>query len=331
MSKAVVDVSATIEYSRDKWLMDKVPWALWVVVGGLAVVLYEGHGFDGAGLAFAYLALLGLAFVGWALTTLIDRSDYPFYLTLPAWLLVTALVAAVIVILNAYFGGSSRSSVGVIGQGWWGRLVNPPFHVFGWTLIDVGLGWTAYAIYRHIHPGRSIVMASTRGVALHRTWLRDILIPWPEVHGVGALEIENSWKGGAPTRNPDVIAVAVTKSFYEQHIAPKRRNFEPPGTEYMFRPKGELMQVVLTRPELTVAPEDLRQPIEARWQAFSELSVPKAENETKEAHAAGPPPAPPVVYGHWSFDGSWWQTFKFLTPFVGMAIVVIHATGFWPR
>jgi hypothetical protein len=90
----------------------------------------------------------------------------------------------------------------------------------------------------------------------------------------------------------------------------------------MFQPKGAMMQMVLTSGEVSVAPEDYRVPIEARWHAFRDrpTSVPQS----------GRANAPPITYGCWSFDGSWLQSLMFLAPLVGLAAVVLHAEGFWP-
>src|SRR5262249_50091360 len=62
--------------------------------------------------------------------------------------------------------------------------------------------------------------------------------------------------------------VLVTKHFYEQQIAPKRRFFAPPGSEYMFKQEGETMQMVLSSAEVAVDLADYRIPIETRWKAF---------------------------------------------------------------
>ena len=59
MIKSVADVSVTVEYSMDKWLMDRVPWALWFCLAGLAVILHtDSRGVNGAALAGVYLHCL---------------------------------------------------------------------------------------------------------------------------------------------------------------------------------------------------------------------------------------------------------------------------------
>jgi hypothetical protein len=114
--------------------------------------------------------------------------------------------------------------------------------------------------------------------------------------------------------------VLVTKDFYEQHIAPKRRFFAPPASEYMFKPEGEMMQVVLNSAEVAVDLADYRIPIEMRWKAF--FDQPRSAPPPAGLLATG------VVYGRWSFDGSWRQVIPFLAPLVAMVAVVLHARNF---
>lgn len=314
MNEPPADVSATVAYSMDKWLLDRVPWAMWFCVAGLAVVLHaDSRGRNGAVLAFVYLALLGLAFAGWAATTLIDRST-SFFVSIAMGAVIAFLVVVIIIAVVGTVGRSVPR-----GTLWWSGLVDPPPHVFGWMLIYLGCGYTAYALFRHYHPGRPIVMLSQSGVLFHRSWLRDLFIPWQDIQGVGHLDTSSA---GAPaTANPHAIVVVVTNDFYERYIAPKRSFLAPPGSELMFWPKGAMTQMVLTSTDVAVDPNDYRVPIEARWKAFRDL--PKA------ATRSGASDVKCVTYGRWSIDRSWWQAIKFLAPLIGIATVVLHANGFW--
>ena len=298
----------------DKWLLDRTPWAMWFCVAGLAVILHMGRGTNGAALAFVYLALLGLAFAGWAATTLIDRSIS--FLAALAIGIAIAVVVAIIIGLVAGTVGRSRPP----GTLWWSGLVDPPLHVFGWMLLYLGGGYIAYALLRHHRPGRPIVMLSRSGVTFHRSWLRNLFIPWQDIQAVGHLEVSSA--AGFVSTNPNAIAVTVTNDFYARTIAPKRSFLAPPGSEWMFRPKGAMMQMVLTSSDVAVAAEDYRVPIEARWKAFRDLPV--SVPEVGGVHGKR------VTYGRWSFDCSWWQSIMFLAPLVGMAAVVLHAKGLWP-
>lgn len=310
MSTPVADVSGRVDYTTDKWLVDRVPWALWFAAGGLAIVLHaSSRGGYGALIAIGYLALLGVVFAGFALSSVIERSGLPIYIVIPAGLLLVVAVSLVVVLATGTVGRSSAP--GFV----WTSMVKPPANVFGWMAIYLGVGWSAFAVYRHFNPGRPIVMLTPAGVAFHRSWLKDVFIPWQEVRGVGPLDISDG--GSVPAINPNAIVVLVDDDFYERHIAPKRSFLPPPGSELMFRPQGQLIQMVLSSTEIVAAPEEFRGPIAARWQAFKDrppASVP----------AAGGMGVASTVVGRWAVDGSRWQLGTFLAPFVGMAAIVLH-------
>jgi hypothetical protein len=316
MRPLVSDVSTIVDYSVDKWQMNLIPWALWFCVAGLAICLNtESRNLPGAALAFIYIALLALAFAGWAGTTLIERSGYPFYLVLPVVTLIVFVVVAIIALFGPLGGYHGPRRL------WWSHLVNPPINVFGWMLLYLGSGWIAFALFRHVHPARPIISLSPAGLSFNRSWLPDIFIPWQDIHAVGQLVAENP--GHAPTIYPHAMAVTVTGEFYAQHIAPKRSILSPPGAERMFRPNGTMMQMVLISPELIVDFEDFRGPIEARWRAF--------HDQPRTAQPSGSSAGPRHVYGRWLLDGSWWQTLMHISPILGAVIVVLHALDIWPQ
>ncbi len=312
MSEPAADVSATIEYSMDKWLIDHVPWALWICAGGLVVVLHaDSQGVNGPLLAFVYLALLGVVFAGFVTATLIARSGISFFADIAIHILIFVVVA-VVAFAAATIGVSARWTSGVYGSLRWSTMLNPPPHVFGWMMIYLGLGWIVFAVFRHFRPARPILMLTPAGIMFHRSWLPDLFILWQDVRGVGPFE-----PGGRPAANPQVITVLVTEEFYQQRIAPKRRFFAPPGSEFMFQPAGEMVQVVLNSAEVAVAIPDYRIPIETRWKAFRD-----------QPRSTVPPVGPlasRVVHGRWSIDGSWRQRIRFLSPLVVMVAAVVHA------
>lgn len=315
MGTSAADVSTTVEYSVDKWRMDRLPWALWFAVGGLAICLNtDSHGGTGAALAFLYIALLGLAFAGWAATALIERSGYPVYVILPAVILLACLIGGFI----SLFGTPIRHSV--TGQPWWFRLVSPPLDVFGWMMIYLSVGWIAFVLVRHAYPPRPLIRLSPAGLAFHRPWLPDLFIPWHNVEGVGPLETEDG-RGGR-NLHPRATAIVLSRAFYEQEIRPRRSFLSPPGAERMFIPKGQSMQMVLANPELVVAPEDLRAPIAARWQAF--------RDRARAAQASASQRETPIVYGRGSIGGTWWRWLMLAAPLVAGVAVVLHASGLWP-
>jgi len=313
MSEPSADVSATVEYTMDKWRMDRLPWAMWACVAGLAIALHaESRGQSGAALAAVYLALLGLAFAGYALTTLIGRSGLPLLLELLIGVLVLVVVSGVIGVISVLVGGpSGRSSyVGAAGSLYWSHLVNPSLNVFGWMLLYLGLGWIAFSAYRHFYADRAVVSMSAAGIRFHRPWLKGLFIPWHEVRGVGHLVVPGI--SGVPFVSPYAAAVTVGQDFYEQHIASKRSFFAPPGSEAMFQPKGEMMQVVLNSADMTVKPEDFLGPAEARWKAFRDQPGSSSRNCST------------IVYGRWSINGSARQAVWFLAPLIGIAVVMLY-------
>ncbi|KQT27004.1 hypothetical protein ASG57_20355 [Bradyrhizobium sp. Leaf396] len=313
MSEPSADVSATVEYTMDKWRMDRVPWAMWACVAGLAIALHaESRGQNGAALAAIYLALLGLAFAGYALTTLIGRSGLPLLLELLIGALVLVVISGVIGVISLMAGGSSGSSsyVGAMRSLYWSHLVNPSLNVFGWMLLYVGWGWIAFSSYRHFYADRAVVSLSSAGIRFHRPWLKGLFIPWHDVRGVGYLEIPSV--SGPPFANPHSAAVTVGLDFYQRHVAPKRSFFAPPGAEAMFWPKGEMMQVVLNSADMTVKPENFLVPAEARWKAFRDQPGPSPQHGGT------------IVYGRWSIDGSRWQAIQFLAPVVAVAVVMLY-------
>ena len=313
MSEPSADVSATVEYTMDKWRMDRLPWAMWACVAGLAIALHaESRGQNGAALAVVYVALLGLAFAGYALTSLIGRSGLPLLLELLIGVLALVIVSGVIGVVSVWVGEpSGRSShVGAVRSLYWSHLVNPSLNVFGWMLLYLGLGWIAFSAYRHFCADRAVVSMSAAGIRFHRPWLKGLFIPWQQVHGVGHLVVPGI--SGVPYVSPHAAAVTVGRDFYEQHIASKRSFFAPPAAEAMFQPKGEMMQVVLNSADMIVKPEDFLGPAEARWKAF------------RDGAGSSSQPGHTIVYGRWSIDGSWWQAVRFLAPLFGMAAVILY-------
>jgi hypothetical protein len=311
------DLALTVDYSTDSWFMNRVPWAMWACVAGAALALHaESRGLNGALMAVVYLLLLALVFAGFALTTLLSRSTLSsltdFVVGTAIYLFVVVVVAATVAALGGALGHApySRSLM-------WSALIDPPTNVSGWMLLYLGLIWIAYAVFRHARPGRPVVRLTTDGIGYHRLWLRNVFIPWREVHAIGSLDISDTH--GFAASNPNVAVVAVTQEFFARDIAQKRSFFEPPGSEFMFRSKDGLVQMALNCSEVAVKPEDYWIPMEARWLAFRNAPpVPPAEAPVGSG--------PNIVHGRWSINGTFRQAIQFLAPAICMAIVLVHAT-----
>jgi hypothetical protein len=326
MSDASADVSSSVEYGRNKFVLDRVPWAMWFCVGGLAAVLHTG-GANGATRALVGLAMLGLGVAGLAATLLIIRWGSR---------------------INDRINGASVVGV-FLALGLWGiasvvhlfenprPLIYQQLNAFGWMAIYLGCGYIAYALFRHFYPEGPVIQLSQSGILFNRPWLR-LFVPWQDIQEVGRLDDSHvgglipldpvvGWAtklvyGRYVSTGPDAIVVVVTNTFYERDIASKRRFLAPPGSKLMFQPKGAMMQVVLNSPELVVAPEDFHASIEARWKAFRDRPP-----TSRPQFGAGS--GKPVALGTWSFDGSWRQAIPLLAPLAAAAGVILHASGFW--
>lgn len=310
MNEPADDVSRSVHFSTDTWLIGKVPWALWVCFVGLVIALHAfDRGANGAGLALVYLAALGVLFVGWAAIEKIERSNISFVLVLALGMVgivvVIIAVGAVVGLVGGKIGSGSRP--------WYSRLVNPPLHVFGWMLIYLGGLWITYALYRHIHPARPILALSPSGITYHRSWLKDLFIPWHDIQDVGVIDVKNGWGQSRPYSVFLVVRLAV----FERQIAPRLGVLAPPGAKSMFTPHGEAMHVVLSTSELVVDLKVMQASIEARWKAFRDRrsSVPSVIGSV----------GPYVVYGRWSLDGSKRQVAYFVAPLVAIIAALAHA------
>ncbi|HEX4893038.1 MAG TPA: hypothetical protein VFV47_07085 [Hyphomicrobiaceae bacterium] len=314
MAASADDVSTTVEYSTDKWCMDRVPWAMWVFVVGLAFALYGGGRDDsGAALAFVYIALLGVALAGYALSEKLEESSIPFYLTFPA---VMILLIIVMLIIDAVTGSTGRSGSSSGGSSIWIRLVDPPMHVGGWVMAYLASAWIAVSIYRHIRPPKPSLMLSPAGVWMHQPWLKKVLIPWQKIK-----DTSRAQGGSGAMFSPYMIAVQVSREFYEGHIGPKLSALAPPGTKSMFLPDGAIMTIVLLSSERAPELVEFRAALAERWKAFRDL-----DPSAIQAEAFSRTSAPPhIVHGVWRFDGSRWQTAVFLAPLVALAAVLLHA------
>lgn len=296
--------------------MSKVPWALWVCFLGLVIALYAfDRGENGAGVALVYLAALIVLFVGRAAIEMIERSNLSivlmFALGTIAFTIVIVAVAAVVGLVGGKIGSGGRP--------WYNRLVDPPLHVFGWMLIYLGGIWIAYALYRHVHPARPILALSPTGIAYHRSWLKDVFVPWHDIQDVGVIDITNGWGQSSPY----AVFLVVRADFFERHIAPRLSSLAPPGAKRMFSPKGEAIQMVLSTSDLVVDFKEMQGSIEARWKAFRDRrsSVPPVVGSVGSE----------IVYGRWSLDGSKQQAACFLAPLVAMVTVLAHAGWVWLR
>jgi hypothetical protein len=306
MDTGVDDVFRNVEYIRDKWIMNRVPRALFGCCAGLAVVAFTDPRPPSVVpvVMLVVMLLIGMAgmLVHVAISRLFDAG--------PLWVGVGVLLVVLLAIFLVT-GSSFRT-----------RPSSLPPAVFGWIGVYLGVGYIAYALSRHFYyPSRPVVMLSTAGITIQTP--ATVLIPWHEIERIGPLELGRST--GFPNRFPDVTTLTLDTEFYERQILPKKRN--APNWDAMFYPEEKQTQVALPHPLwLGIDAKDIRDPVEARWKAFRDRrDVGTSVPQTK----AAPPRGPTQVYGRWAADGSIWQRISFLVPLAGVLGLTFALIARW--
>jgi hypothetical protein len=150
------------------------------------------------------------------------------------------------------------------------------FTVYDWLMtaaaLVLGPLLTAYALLRLLVPGKPALVLSPQGLRLHLEWVKDVLIPWREVHGVDTIDITDEFRG-MPVIYPGVTVILVSKAFYDRYIHVDSLFLRGPAWDNLFIPKGSMVQVALHHEVLTATAQELRAAIEARWRAFGRATA----------------------------------------------------------
>jgi hypothetical protein len=151
-----------------------------------------------------------------------------------------------------------------------------PFEWFMTALtLAVGGAVSLYGLVRWLRPKPLLVM-SPAGLHLHLDFLKTILIPWHEIHGVDSIDISGTFRR-YPVFLSGVTVVLVTRRFYDRHIHVKSWFLRGPGWDTNFIPRrdstGDMMQVALHHEVLPATAAELRTAVEARWRAFGDVKT----------------------------------------------------------
>ena len=111
-------------------------------------------------------------------------------------------------------------------------------------------------------------------------FVKTVLIPWSEIHGVDSIDISGS-VGGRDAYLPDVTVVLVTRAFYDRYIHVRSWLLRGPGWHMNFVPKGDMMQVALHHEIMSATALELRAAVEARWSAFRDAKPAATESVGK--------------------------------------------------
>ena len=139
-----------------------------------------------------------------------------------------------------------------------------------WTMVAAGIvaggACALYGFSRWKSP-QPMVTLSPAGLRLHMEFVKTVLIPWKEVHGVDSIDIGGT-VGGEPKFLSGVTVVLVGRAFYDRYIHVNSWLLRGPAWHMNFVPKGDQMQVALHHEMLQTTAAELRAAVESRWRGF---------------------------------------------------------------
>jgi hypothetical protein len=144
------------------------------------------------------------------------------------------------------------------------------FGAFQWFMtglaLVVGAVSALYGFSRWRQP-RPMLTLSPAGLRLHIEFVKTVLIPWSEIHGVDSIDISGR-VGGREAYVPGVTVVLVTRAFYDRYIHVRSWLLRGPAWHMNFIPKDDMMQIALHHEIMSATALELRAAVEARWSAF---------------------------------------------------------------
>ena len=133
-----------------------------------------------------------------------------------------------------------------------------------WLAVAGGVGWTALAFYRRSYPGRPLFALSPAGI--HYPDAKEV-IPWHKIQDLGWIDIAVG-SGRRQVRFCDVTVAIVSQEFYDAHVAIPTLFGGDRGWNFLFVPKGSVVQCALHHELVSVERQALRDAVEMRWHAF---------------------------------------------------------------
>ena len=222
-----------------------------------------------------------------------------------------------------------------------------------WTFVGVGIcmvmgiGVIGLALWTRSDPGKPLFTLSPAGIHFRIAWVKEFLIPWHEIKGVDTIDVEASrwrmlWSSHTLRRDTmtfhGVTAVLVPKQFYESRIYVNSFFLRGPGWDANFIPKGSLVQVALHHEIVSCPAQELREAVEARWQAFRNDkpaeaprgSVPRvtaAQRKAEQPSAAKPSNA--VAMGEPPKSMPLWEGAIIAVLLIGIVGASANIAGMW--
>ena len=140
--------------------------------------------------------------------------------------------------------------------------------IVGWGLIVAGFGLGAWELSKSIGKQEPLLVLSPEGILLRIEDVTTIAIPWSEVSGVHAINVEVTVPGHGNDLVRDVTAVDVSPAFYDRAIYVDDPFLRGPGWANTFIPDGDVVHVALHHDILPVTGPVLLAAVTARWKAF---------------------------------------------------------------
>lgn len=210
-----------------------------------------------------------------------------------------------------------------------------------WTYVGVaiclavGAALVGFTLWRRVDSGKPLFTLSPGGIRYRIPLVKEVLIPWHVIEGVDTIDIEGgywtiSWLRQEPTWDYqrlvacNVTAILLPKQFYDQRIFVDSMLLRGPGWKMNFIPKGPQVQMALHHELVSVAPQALREAVEARWLAF------RGRPAAEPARAGvATPTAYPVAMGENPRTISHWQAAQIVALLIGIAVVSGNLAGLW--
>ncbi len=216
-----------------------------------------------------------------------------------------------------------------------------------WAAIaafPVGVGIIAVSLWRFFRRGRPLFVLSPEGITLRLPRAKKALIPWREIRGVEAVEVTArvpTYRSSLPipfswryVTFHDVTVVLISWQLYERHIFINSWFLRGPAWENNFLPRGDLVACALHHEIVSVAPQSLREAVEARWRAFRDQpagprpSVPTVASGAADQARARPQPRI-VAAGDNPRSITWWEAVKVIVPLIAIAVAATNLLGVW--